>query len=166
MDIPTLDVSDPANPRRIDLNGDEYVGRAYLFWTPHAWLALSAEYQYERFEREIPLIEEAEKTDTHSVPLGIRFFHPSGLSAGLTGTYYDQDGDFLNFNSGQIESGSDDFFLVDAAINYRLPKRYGFITVGASNLFDEEFKYFDWEFKNPRIQPERVIFGRVTIALP
>ncbi len=29
---------------------DEYLGRAYLYWTPHEWLALSAEYQYEKIE--------------------------------------------------------------------------------------------------------------------
>ena len=33
--------------------------------------------------------------------------------------------------------------LTDVAINYRLPKRYGFITVGATNLFDREFEFFD-----------------------
>ena len=31
---------------------DEYLGaRAYLYWTPHPWLAASVEYQFERFER-------------------------------------------------------------------------------------------------------------------
>ncbi len=29
---------------------DERLGRAYLYWTPHPWLAINAEYQFERFE--------------------------------------------------------------------------------------------------------------------
>ena len=106
--------------------------------------------------------------DTHRVPLGINFFHPSGLSASLTTTYYNQDGDFERTVHGFIfeQSGSDEFWLVDAAINYRLPKRYGFITVGARNLFDKEFKYFDVDWKNPSIQPDRFFFASVTLALP
>ena len=31
---------------------DEYLGRAYLFWTPHRWLALRAEYLFERLKSE------------------------------------------------------------------------------------------------------------------
>jgi tetratricopeptide (TPR) repeat protein len=166
MDIPITDATDPTNLKGIEVNGDEYLGRAYLFWTPHDWLALSAEYQYERFERETPNAVEAPEVDTHSVPLGIKFFHPSGLSAGVTTTYYYQDADFGNLTTGALESEDGDFWTADAAINYRLPKRYGFITVGASNLFDEEFDYFEWDFKNPRIQPDRTIFGKITLALP
>ena len=64
------------------------------------------------------------------------------------------------------ESGSDDFWTVDAAINYRLPKRYGFITVGATNLFDKKFKYFEVDRDNPRIQPDRTLFVKLTLALP
>jgi glutamate-1-semialdehyde aminotransferase len=51
-----------------------------------------------------------------------------------------------------------------------LPKRYGFITVGAANLFDEKFKYFDTDrgaaHRNPRITPDRMVFGKITLALP
>ncbi len=56
--------------------------------------------------------------------------------------------------------------LVDTALNYRLPKRYGFITVGATNLFDKKFKFFNTDFDNPFIQPDRMFFARVTLALP
>ncbi|MCK4789449.1 MAG: TonB-dependent receptor [Desulfobacteraceae bacterium] len=65
-----------------------------------------------------------------------------------------------------FEPGEDDFWVVDASISYRLPKRYGFITVGATNLFDEEFKHFDTDVDNPRIQPDRFFFVRATLAFP
>jgi hypothetical protein len=55
---------------------------------------------------------------------------------------------------------------VDASINYRLPKRYGFITIGGTNLFDQDFRFFDNDINNASIQPARAIFGRVTLALP
>jgi outer membrane receptor protein involved in Fe transport len=104
--------------------------------------------------------------NTHRVPLGIGFFHPSGLSASLQTTFISQEGEEFILQSFESQSGSDDFWLVDLAINYRLPKRYGFITVGATNLFDERFKFFDLDDDNPSIQPDRMFFARVTLALP
>ena len=104
--------------------------------------------------------------DTHRVPLGISFFHPSGLSTSLQATYFNQDGKFESIKTGVIRSGRDDFWTVDAATSYRLPKRYGFVTVGATNLFDKKFKYFDTDFRNPSIRPARMFFARVTLALP
>ena len=61
---------------------------------------------------------------------------------------------------------ADQFWLVDAAINYRLPKRYGFVTVGAKNLFDEEFDYFEIDQNNLRIQQDSQIFFKLTLSLP
>jgi hypothetical protein len=148
-------------------NWEEYIGRAYLFWTPHEWLSLRAEYIYERLEREEPLIEGVKESDTHKVPLGINFFHPSGLSASLTATYYNQDGTFGGYyTTDPVVDGDDEFVLVDAAINYRLPKRYGFITVGANNLFDEDFNLSESDLNNASIQPDRTIFATVTLSLP
>ena len=138
----------------------EYLSRIYLFWTPHPWLALRTEYMFEQYRTE-GLTGEPRKLNTHGVPLGINFFHPSGVSAFLTGTYYNQ-----NIKSADTRTGRDDFFLVDLGINYRLPKRYGFITVGATNLFDTQFKYFERDQNNSRIQPNRTIFGKITLALP
>ena len=63
-----------------------------------------------------------------------------------------------------VETGQDDFWIVDAVISYRLPKRFGFITLGVKNLLDEEFNYFDTDTRNPTIQPERTIFGRATVS--
>jgi outer membrane receptor protein involved in Fe transport len=146
---------------------DEYLGRAYLFWTPHRWLALRAEYIFERLKTEGVLNTGLPKRlDTHRVPLGIGFFHPSGLSASLKTTYFNQDGSEFISQSLERLSGRDDFWLVDMAINYRLPKRYGFITVGATNLFDQKFKFFDLDDDNPSITPDRMFFARVTLALP
>jgi hypothetical protein len=157
-------ITDPENPTTLELDSDEYLGRAYLLWTPHPWLALRAEYLFERFR----LGELAGQTevDTHRVPLGIGFFHPSGVSASLTATYWNQDGTFARLSSGEFQSGSDDFWIVDMAVSYRLPKRYGFITIGVTNLFDQEFKFFDTDFANPMIQPVRTVYARITLAFP
>ena len=140
--------------------------RAYLFWTPHEWLALSAEWLWERFQRSEDYAEGAKTVETDYVPLAINFFHPSGLSASLTGTYVKQQGSFEGENIFGFKNGHDNFWLFDAALRYRFPKRYGFFTVGVANLTDKNFEYFETDRDNPRIQPDRYYFASITLAIP
>jgi outer membrane receptor protein involved in Fe transport len=153
-----------------EVDWDEKILRTYLFWTPHRWLALTSGYEWERLVRDDLFADGAKRVETHRLPLGINFFHPSGLSASLKATYIDQRGSFERIAGTTFRSGDDHFWVVDAAFNYRLPKRYGFITVGATNLFDQKFKYFDTDRGtvnlNPRVMPDRVVYGRITLALP
>ena len=51
-------------------------------------------------------------------------------------------------------------------VSYRLPRRYGFVSLGVTNLYDKRFRYHDTDFTNPVIEPDRVLFARVTLALP
>jgi tetratricopeptide (TPR) repeat protein len=159
-----FEFADPPNPVVVrEADWEERLARAYLLWAPHPWWALRLEYLYERFERDRDFTFGVAEVDTHRVPLGVGFFHPIGLSAWLTGTYFNQDGQFEP-NPGEFRSGSDDFVVVDATLGYRLPKRYGFVGVGATNLFDEQFRYHDTNFQSPIVQPDRVFFARVTLA--
>jgi outer membrane receptor protein involved in Fe transport len=166
LKVPIYQVTTGGTTELNQYKWDEYVGRAYLNWTPLEWLALSAEYQYEKIEYQEDFNEGAERVRTHSVPLGVNFFHPSGLSCGLKVTYWDQDGRFEHFDSFSVKNGDDTFWLADAAIRYRFPKRYGFFTVGVTNLFDENFEYFEVDVNNSRIQPDRFYFASITLALP
>jgi len=146
---------------------DEKIFRAYLFWSPHEWFSLTAEWLWEDFERDKKFTNGAKEVKTHYVPLGINFFHPCGLSASLKGTYIDQNGKFNRIgNSRSFDDGDDNFWLVDAAVRYRFPKRYGFFTLGVKNLFDKDFEHYDTDRNNPRIQPDRSFFAGVTLALP
>ena len=144
----------------------EYLPRTYLFWTPHPWLALRAEYLYEKLDREKNFSFDVPELRTHRVPLGASFFHPSGFGAFWTATYWNQKGTFELLTGAPRRSGSDDFVTVDAGLRYRLPQRYGFLTIGATNLFDKKFRYFESDINNPSIQPKRTVFGRLTLALP
>jgi outer membrane receptor protein involved in Fe transport len=141
-------------------NIKEHLGRAYAFWTPHPWFALSAQYLYERVESE-GLSDVPQDLKTHRVPLAAEFFHPSGFGAGVTTTYVHQNGALVD---GTAVSSS--FFVVDAALTYRLPKRYGFIAVGGTNLTDKKFNFFDTDVRNPTLQPTRMVFARFSLALP
>ncbi|HXG50358.1 MAG TPA: tetratricopeptide repeat protein [candidate division Zixibacteria bacterium] len=161
LNVPAFD--EFGNPTRV--NWKERLARTYLFWTPHPWLALRAEYHYER-DRESPLLTDGVLSlNTHRVPLGLTFFHPSGLGGFLTATYYHQDGKFQRVNF-DLESGRADFWTVDLGIRYRLPDRYGFLTLGATNIADRKFKFFNRDFNNPNIQPKRAAFAQITLALP
>lgn len=164
--VPFLDFSDPQTPTSRRVNWEEYLGHAYILWTPHEWVALRTEYQYERARRPEELTNGVKKMNTHRVPFGGSFFHPSGLGATVRTTYFHQDGEFEAISGRTFQSGTSDFWVVDAAVSYRLPKRYGFVTIGATNLLDRQFNYFDTDFNNPIIQPKRTVFGRITLALP
>jgi outer membrane receptor for ferrienterochelin and colicin len=164
--VPFLDfTSDLENPPVSKADWDEYLARAYVYWVPHEWVTLRTGYIYERLKRDLEVADGTTESDTHRVPLGINFIHPSGVSAQLGVTYYNQDGDFGGlYTTDLIRHGRESFWLVDAAINYRLPKRSGFITVGGTNIFDKEFMYYDNDINNASINPSRMVYGRVTIA--
>jgi tetratricopeptide (TPR) repeat protein len=167
MTVPFHMLEDGARLVGREANWDEYLGRAYLFWTPHPRLALRADYRFERFDRDKQFAAGVRELDTHRVLLGMSWFDPSGLSVSLTPTYWNQEGTFEGFfDHTAVRSGRDDFWIVDAAASYRLPKRYGLLSVGATNLFDEAFKFFEVDFDNPTIQPVRTFFVRLTLAFP
>ena len=162
LNVPRL--SDPDSSADY-FNWREKFGRAYLYWAVDPWIALSAEYQYERLDREDePLRLGIVDATTHRVPLGFNFFHPSGLSVLLSGTYINQSGDFQKRDSDEEFSGSDDFWLIDTSINYRLPARYGMVSVGAKNLLDTNFRFQDIDPENPRFIPERFVYARFTLS--
>jgi outer membrane receptor protein involved in Fe transport len=160
-----LDVAAVATSGEPGVRGEakEHQVRAYLLATPHRWLALRADYLFEHFDSEELTGLLPAKVDTHRLPLAISFFHPSGFAASVTATYVDQKGDFVKL-SGEPQSGSDEFWTVDVSVNYRLPKRYGFFAVGAANLFNEEFNFFDIDLRNPSAQPTRRVYARLTLA--
>jgi len=161
MEVPFLNVNSGQVGETDEI---EQLARAYLYWTPHRWLALSLEYQFERFDTdpEAPR-DEIVEINTHRLPLKISFFHPLGFSAWMKATHVNQKGEFGNSSAG-IVSGDDQFWVIDASIGYRFPKRWGLITLEARNLFDEEFNFQDTDPANPLIYPDRLILVKITLS--
>ena len=58
---------------------------------------------------------------------------------------------------------SEHFWVFDAAIGFRLPKRYGIVSIETKNLFDTGFKFLDTDPGNPIFIPSRMILGRITL---
>jgi hypothetical protein len=142
----------------------EYLARPYLFWAPYDSLAFSAEYQYERFERASTLNFGLKEAETHRVPLGFKFFHPSGLGFAWRATYFNQRGDFQRKSASCCEFGRSEFWLLDAAISYRLPNRYGLLVVGATNINNNRFNYQETDFNNPTLQQGRAFFAKFNFS--
>jgi outer membrane receptor protein involved in Fe transport len=63
------------------------------------------------------------------------------------------------------EPGADTFWIVDASFSYRLPKRYGIISVVGKNVFDQSFKYHDLDPWSPVIQPGSSFFIKFTLSI-
>jgi hypothetical protein len=170
LTIPQVLIENNVNAVVSLLDGKERVARAYLLGAPHPWLTLSAEYQYEDLKQDPQLFLQYSRVKTHRVPLSARFFHPCGLGASLSATFLDQNGDFYHRPApgvpNEYDAGSRNFWVLDAALRYRLPQRYGFIVAGVNNLTDEQSTYQASDPKNLQIRPGRVVYARVVLAFP
>src|SRR5205823_4052829 len=100
----------------------EQLHRAYIDWSPSEQWALTGQLVYDRFQAEpgnatnfgtVP-----EDLETISVPLGLRYFHPSGFFAGAGVTYVHQR--VVRAATAKSElglsDGTDEFVIVDAAL--------------------------------------------------
>ena len=169
IDAPFVDTLSEV-PRIIRQDWNEQLARAYLYWAPYNFVSLSAEYLYENFDRETDELyagtEQFANLRTHRFPLGIHFFHPSGLRAGVEAVYVDQSGDFwLNTPMDFVlMEGDDQFWVFNVSLGYRLPKRFGTISLEAKNIFDEQFQFQDTDPSNPRIVPERTLLLKVSLV--
>jgi tetratricopeptide (TPR) repeat protein len=154
---------------------DEQLHRGYLYWTPLPQVALSAELVYDRYHADQGLATEGglpKKVETLSVPLAARYFHPSGVFAGIGATYVNQQVRRIVFEElTHSESDHDDFVVVDALVGYRFPKRFGIASLEVNNLFDtglhyqdDSFRYFRDDPMISRYTPKRTIMGRITIS--
>ena len=154
----------------------EQLHRAYVYWTPLAELALSAEFVYDRFESEQGFATDGfgvpADLETFSIPLAARYFHPSGFFAGMGVTYVNQNvtRSALGMANTGFSDGSDEFVVVDAAIGYRFPDRFGAVSLEVNNLLDEEFEYQDDNFREFKDEPstgpytpDLQVIGRLTL---
>jgi len=166
LDVPFIEYDDNTGmqtPSEDDQR--EQIGSAYLYWAPVQWMSLGLEYFYEDFEvDELPVgsIFGIQGVTNHRFVPQVSFFHPCGLSARLWANYVDQKRDFDEYTPEEAVE-SDQFWQVDAALSYRLPKRYGIVSLVAKNLFNEEFNYIDTDPANPKFLPEQRVFLTLTL---
>jgi tetratricopeptide (TPR) repeat protein len=153
-------------------NRKEELHSLYLYWTPMDRLAIKTELVYDLYRSELGITTEngsvPEVVETFSAPISLGYFDPSGWFARLGGTFVHQK---LGLEKTSIQDqGNDSFFLVDADLGYRFPKRWGLASIGVKNLFDKQFKYQDDSYREFRNEPstgpyfpDRIIIGRIVL---
>jgi tetratricopeptide (TPR) repeat protein len=142
---------------------EEQLGRSYVYWTPQDSLALSLEYVFEKFYRDFGSAENILMLRTHRVPIGVRYFSQQGWWVNLSGTHISQNGVFSNI--AFATTGDDQFWVFDAGVGYRLPKRLGRVSLQIKNLFDEEFRFQDTDPGNPVVKPGRLALLAFTVGV-
>ena len=152
-------------PFILETDWDEKLIRGYLYWTPHPWLAASLELFYEDFEREEQFGSPGNLLNlkTYKFKPAVNFIHPAGFKARLEANYVDQKGNFGDPMSGFIP-GEDKFWVVNTSVGYRLPERYGIVTLEAKNIFDEHFNFQEEEDSTPTLANDRLIFLKFTLS--
>jgi len=147
---------------------------AYLYWLPSRSWAVAASWNYEDFaageDSLLPQLFNAvpDRLQTISWPLHIQYFDPSGFFAGLGVTYVNQKIRYLDPQSLAVSpTQSEHFTVVSAGLGYRFPKRWGLVSLEATNLLDQQFHFQDDSFivrePNPLYIPERIWFGRLLV---
>ena len=146
---------------------NEKQGRAYLYWTISPKSVATAEYLYELTNRPENSTPDGILTlRTHRAPIGLRFFYPSGIIWNIQATYLNQNGSFVDTtkNPKVYSDGNEQIWLMDTELSYRLPKRYGFLAIGAKNIFDAAFKFQDIAPANPAFVYSRFVYGRMILT--
>jgi hypothetical protein len=155
--------------RQLSYNSQQ-LHRLYAYWTPAPRWAIRAEYRYQKavYSDAFPRAVESSnwaivKLRTHSLPLGLRYSHPSGWLADVAVTGYRQEGDFFITTTEQPRHAQDSFWLSDARLAYRLPQARGLLSLGMLNLLDTKVRFQDTDPQHPEFYPERLLYGSVSL---
>ena len=109
--------------------------RAYLYQVLGSDFVGTFDYEYYLSENTHPDV--GLEFDLHKAALGLRYFDDHGWFAFAVATWREQDRDGGAF----LADGVRDFWVVDAGLGYRLPKRHGSVTLELDNIFDRDFSY-------------------------
>lgn len=151
----------------------ERMNRGHVYWAlpsetlravlPRWGIALGAEAQYERLERDEGFTgaEGIAELKTYFFPVSVRLFRNNGFAFRVTSTQVRQKGTLLGLNR---VTPSDRFWTTDVALSYRFPRRYGLVAFGVKNLTDRDFIYTETDTNNPRLANGRFVYGRLVLT--
>jgi hypothetical protein len=130
-----------------DRFSDDWIGNLYFNTTIGKRLALSVEYAYE--ERDFDFTQRSNNSlfedyvETHRLRPQARLFLPGGLYASIRGSRFDQTVDQFDDLSSAMRSPIEaDFWVGDLEIGFRLPERWGAVSLQILNFSDREFPFF------------------------
>ena len=169
LEVPTTTTTG-AGQVVVDEEMDEMLHRVYLYYLPHPRVSISSEYLFEYFaaDTEDPDLAKPKKLRTQQVPIAISYFDPDGWYAKVVGRYVQQNIEEFSSTGGTIED-DESFTLFDFTLGYRLPKRFGTLSLSVTNLFDKEFRYYNLLLPADREQapiflPQRELLLKMSVA--
>lgn len=138
----------------------EDVASAYLYWMPGEEISLTTEVRHHDFDQGASFTW----MRLTELPIALKYVTPAGLWLGATATFVDQQGVFTG--PGGIDApGSDSFWTLDAAIEFRLAQRKGTITLEGTNLLGEDFRFQELDLDvAPRYVPEAQLQLRFSVG--
>jgi len=143
---------------------DDWLASAYLNGTIGPRLAWGLDYTFEQrdfdFTQNSPTAAYEDYVETHRFRPEARLIFPGGLFAGVRGTRYQQQIDFVQFYGELASDVRDDekvdFWIADLNVGYRLPHRWGSIALDVLNVTDEEFTLYRSSLEE-RVVPARTV---------
>jgi Tfp pilus assembly protein PilF len=138
----------------------------YVNWIASRYFAISFTPLYESFENvNSMLLSTPKKLKTISYPLIISTFISNKTKLSLIPTYVNHD-----YVDASLNENHDSFVVTDLSIAYKLPNRRGNISLGVHNLFDENFNFYNLDYRGennePRFLPSRSFITKLNIKLP
>ena len=115
-------------------SGNEHIFKSYLYGI--LCKDLAATIDYSRVILEQSIADDRNETDT--LGLSLRYFAPWRVFLFTKATWRRQE-----LSATDINDSTEAFWLVDAGLGYRLPKRHGSVELVFGNIFDESFRYQD-----------------------
>jgi len=146
---------------------DDYL-TAYLDTTFGRYVAGGVDYTHERYDFEpapsATALPFQDFIETQRLRPQVRVFLPRGFFASATGTRYDQQVDlFDDLTSSSRSSVNSKFWIADALVGYKFPRRYGSVILQAHNLGDREFAFYERTIQETVI-PARTVSLRVNFT--
>lgn len=154
----------------------EKSGRAYWYralpseadaWLPPGWnaaISLSGELDtYSRPARRTGP-EAYNELDIWRFPVGLLFTTPSGWTLRTVVTYTKQETDFQIETIFPVVVREEDGWVTDVFVEFRLPDRFGIVSLGVRNAFDSRITIFETDPLSARTAGRRQIIGTISLT--
>lgn len=149
---------------------DEQIHSLYVYYIPFQSLSISVEYFYEDYSIDTGGVDLGTPStlNTQQGPVTISYFHPLGWFLKLKGRFVHQNIEEFEVD-GSTSTATEDFCTLDGVLGYRLPGRYGVLSLSVTNLFDKSFRYYDLILpmgseRSLVVQPFRQVLLKATIS--
>ena len=149
-------------------NRDEDILRAYASTVFAQRFSASVDVDWEEFEFDTTAVTPTgvfqDRIQTTRIRPELRYFNPTGFFASIRATRYDQEVDqFDTLDATARTTVESEFWVTDATLGYRFPKRWGSFVLEGRNLSNRKFEFYERTILETVI-PARTILARLEIT--